>query len=93
LTTVVESTADSVSTNSKLTETNLNAFNIRGQRAHDMLCTLRRRTSSLASKALFYDPVRTDDESKFKRRSAPAEMTSHPHVGFTHPILAMPGSF
>ena len=76
--------------NSKLTETNLNAFNVRGQRAHDMLCTLRRRTSSFAIQSRFCD---SDGESRFKRHSAPAEMTSHPRVGFSHSVLASPGSF
>jgi len=90
---VVDNTADSVSVNSKLTETNLNTFNIRGQRAHDMLCTLRKRTSSFVTNPLFYDPDRTEEATKFKRHSAPAELTSHPRVGFAHPVLAMPGSF
>jgi len=90
---VVDNTADSVSPNSKLTETNLSAFNLRGQRARDMLCTLRKRTSSFVTKPLFCDPGRIDEETKFKRHSAPAEMASHPRVGFAHPVLAMPGSF
>jgi len=79
MTTVVKKRTDSVSSNTRLTETNLNAFNVRGQRAYDMLCTLRRRTSP------------ADEESR--RYSAPAEMTCHPRVGFAHPVLAMPGSF
>lgn len=86
VTTVVEDTGGSISLNSRLTETNLNAFNIRGQKAHDMLCTLRRRT-------LFCDTDRFDAGNKFKRHSAPAEMTSHPRLGFMHPVLALPGSF
>jgi len=79
--TVARNAANSVASNTKLTETNLNTFNVRGQRAHDMLCTLRRRTS----------PDRTDEESK--RYSAPAEMTRRPRIGFAHPVLASPGSF
>jgi hypothetical protein len=81
MTTVVDSTANSASRNTKLTETNLNAFNVRGQKAHDMLCTLRRRTS----------PDRADEECK--RYSAPAEMTCRPRIGFAHPVLALPGGF
>jgi hypothetical protein len=91
MTTVVNNTAGSISSNTKLTETNLNAFNVRGQRAHDMLCTLRKRTLPFATKKLFCDADRTDEESK--RYSAPAEMTSRPRAGFAHPVLALPGSF
>lgn len=88
---VEEDTATgSIQPNSKLTETNLNAFNVRGQRAHDMLCTLRRRTSSFAAPSRLCD---SDGESRFKRHSAPAEMASHPRVGFAHSVLASPGSF
>jgi len=90
VTTVVESTADSIIPNTKLTETNLNAFNIRGQKAHDMLRALRKRTSSFATKPRFCDPVQ---ENKFKRHSAPADMIAHPRIGFAHPVLALPGSF
>jgi len=83
VTTVIENTVNSISSNTNLTETKLNAFNVRGQKAHDMLCTLRKRTS----------PIGIDEDGKFKRHSAPAEMTSHPRAGFAHPVLAMPGSF
>jgi hypothetical protein len=89
MTTVVEDTANCLSPNTTLTETNLNAFNVRGQRAHDMLCTLRRRTSSFATG--FCDS--SDHENKSKRHSAPAEMTSHSRGGFAHPVLVLPGSF
>jgi len=87
MTTVVQNTANSIPSNTKLTETNLSAFNVRGQKAHDMLCTLRKRTLPFATKALFC----TDEDNK--RHSAPPEMTSHPRIGFSHPVLALPGSF
>jgi len=79
----------------QLTETNLSAFNIRGQRAADMLCTLRKRTPSLATK--FPQPrspsVIDDDETRIRRHSAPADMTARPRFGFEHPVLALSGGF
>lgn len=81
-----------------LTETNLNALNSRGQRAHDMLSTLRRRTLSSEQKALNALPRATyaedaNDSYKWKRRSAPADLMLRGRTGFEHPVLALPGGF
>ncbi|KAF9569757.1 hypothetical protein CPC08DRAFT_739047 [Agrocybe pediades] len=71
-----------------LTESNLNALNSRGQRAHDMLSTLRRRTLSTEHKAPTPLP-----RPIWKRRSAPADMMPRGRKGFEHPVLALPGAF
>ncbi|KAF9056366.1 hypothetical protein BJ165DRAFT_1522282 [Panaeolus papilionaceus] len=87
----------------KLTETNLNALNSRGQTAHNMLSTLRRRTISTEHKAANH-PTRPANNTpskeqievqyKWRRRSAPADlMALRPRGGFEHPVLKMPGGF
>jgi len=76
----------------KLTEMNLNALNSRGQRAHNMLSTLRRRTSSTEN--IFGTEPKADVDVKWRRRSAPAELMScRARIGFQHPVLALPGAF
>ena len=90
---VVTNTGYTAST-TQLTETNLNAFNIRGQRAYDMLCTLRKRTPSLATKCPQpRSSIVDDDETKLRRHSAPADMATRPRIGFEHSVLAFPGGF
>ncbi|KAF8912854.1 hypothetical protein CPB84DRAFT_1670672 [Gymnopilus junonius] len=77
----------------QLTESNLNAFNSRDQKAHAMLSTIRRRTLSSDFKAPppAEDP---DAQHKWRRRSAPADiMPFRPRTGFEHPVLALPGGF
>jgi hypothetical protein len=79
----------------KLTEMNLSALNSRGQRAHNMLSTLRRRTSSFDAMCptglrLSVDPR---NETKSRRHSAPPEMSCKPRCGFEHPVLTMVGAF
>jgi len=69
----------------QLTETNLDSFNSRGQRAHNMLSTLRRRTSP---------PEQVGVQHKCRRHSAPADLTPlHARIGFEHPVFALPGGF
>jgi len=77
----------------KLTEVNLNALNSRGQRAHNMLSTLRRRTVSTEN--VFTTIAAEEDQSKWRRRSAPANLMAHSAArhGFEHPVLALPGGF
>lgn len=79
----------------ELTETNLNALNSRGQRAHNMLSTLRRRTLSSECKAVVQtSPEEVEEQLKWRRRSAPAElMQLRARTGFEHPVLALPGAF
>lgn len=69
----------------QLTEINLNSFNSRDQRAHNMLSTLRRRTSP---------SEQVQVQHKWRRHSAPAELTPlHARIGFEHPVFALPGGF
>ena len=83
----------------RLTETDSNAFDIRGQRAHDMLSTLRRRTSTSSPHLAVNLPqlrnlgLDVDDENKLRRFSAPADMAIRPRMGFKHAVLAMSGGF
>ncbi|PPQ69067.1 hypothetical protein CVT25_004243 [Psilocybe cyanescens] len=78
----------------ELTETNLNALNSRGQRAHNMLSTLRRRTLSSESKAAPPTSEEIEVQLKWRRRSAPPDMMqSRTRTGFEHPVLALPGGF
>ncbi|PPR01611.1 hypothetical protein CVT24_005762 [Panaeolus cyanescens] len=82
----------------KLTETNLNALNSRGQTAHNMLSTLRRRTTSMEHKTVNYsnsmNNATKEVQYKWRRRSAPADlMALHPRTDFEHPVLKMPGGF
>ncbi|KAJ7492891.1 hypothetical protein FB451DRAFT_554572 [Mycena latifolia] len=77
----------------ELSESNLLALNSRERRAKDMLSTLRKRTGPS-------DTGVSDDHThdgtldrKWKRRSAPAELSPRARSGFEHPVLAMPGGF
>ena len=80
-------------TSLQLTEINLDALNSRDQRVHNMLSTLRRRTSPSEHN---FNP-RSDEcqsQHKWRRRSAPADlMPLHARIGFEHPVLALPGGF
>ncbi|KAJ3499648.1 hypothetical protein NLJ89_g10077 [Agrocybe chaxingu] len=76
----------------KLTETNLNALNSRGQRASNMLTALRKRT--LSQDKITTPTMEANSEFKTRRRSAPADlMPCRARVGFEHPVLALPGAF
>lgn len=77
----------------QLTEVNLKSLNSRDQRAHNMLSTLRRRTSP-SDHGLNPNNERVQIHHKWKRRSAPADLTPlHARIGFEHPVLALPGGF
>ncbi|KAJ7655089.1 hypothetical protein DFH06DRAFT_1474158 [Mycena polygramma] len=78
----------------KLSESNLLALNSRERRAKDMLSALRKRTrpseNGRESDGLMHDDT---PDRKWKRRSAPAELSPRARSGFEHPVLAMPGGF
>ncbi|KAJ7462661.1 hypothetical protein B0H11DRAFT_89327 [Mycena galericulata] len=83
----------SSSSPTELSESNLMALNSRERRAKDMLSTLRKRTRP-SENGLFTGRVDDDIlERKWKRRSAPAELSPRARSGFEHPVLAMPGGF
>ncbi|KAJ6627203.1 hypothetical protein B0H10DRAFT_1780055 [Mycena sp. CBHHK59/15] len=77
-----------------LSESNLLALDSRERRAKDMLSTLRKRTrlSENGLPAAFIDNNEGLDR-KWRRRSAPAELSPRARFGFEHPVLAMPGGF
>ncbi|KAJ7786030.1 hypothetical protein B0H16DRAFT_1355113 [Mycena metata] len=83
----------------ELSESNLLALNLgdnaREKRAKDMLSTLRKRTRPSENGRLSEGPMQNDvlDRKHWKRRSAPAELSSRARSGFEHPVLAMPGGF
>ncbi|PFH54659.1 hypothetical protein AMATHDRAFT_44479 [Amanita thiersii Skay4041] len=63
----------------------------RASRAHDMLCTLRRRTLALETG---YGREISDPNSRWKRHSAPGDLFPlRERMGFQHPVLSMPGGF
>ncbi|KAJ7706464.1 hypothetical protein B0H17DRAFT_1037344 [Mycena rosella] len=74
-----------------LSESNLLALNSRERRAKDMLSTLRKRTGP--SDYGVSDGANNTLDRKWKRRSAPAELSPRPRSGFEHAVLAMPGGF
>ncbi|KIM48020.1 hypothetical protein M413DRAFT_61602 [Hebeloma cylindrosporum] len=77
----------------QLTEINLDAFNSRDQRAHNMLSTLRRRMAP-SERNINSRSDETQVQLKWRRRSAPADlMPLRARIGFEHPILALPGGF
>lgn len=78
----------------ELSESNLLALNSRERRAKDMLSALRKRTRPSETGKLS-DGLMHDDtlDRKWKRRSAPAELSPRARSGFEHPVLAMPGGF
>jgi len=83
----------SSSSPTELSESNLLALNSRERRAKDMLSALRKRTRSSeigVSADLMHDETL---DRKWKRRSAPAELSPRARSGFEHPVLAMPGGF
>jgi hypothetical protein len=77
----------------QLTELNLDALNSRDQRAHNMLSTLRRRTSPSEQNL----NLRSDEgqpQHKWRRHSAPPDlMPLRARIGFEHPVLTLPGGF
>jgi len=78
----------------ELSESNLLALNSRERRAKDMLSTLRKRTRPSENGMLSDGPMHDDTlDRKWKRRSAPAELSPRARSGFAHPVLAMPGGF
>jgi len=79
------------SASSRLTENNLNALNFRGEKAHNMLSTLRRRTASIEPG--FPNIADITSDNKWRRNSAPPELTCRPRFGFEHPVLLMAGGF
>ncbi|KAF8213336.1 hypothetical protein K438DRAFT_1956738 [Mycena galopus ATCC 62051] len=92
VTTIVVPRSSSTSP-TELSELNLLALNSRERRAKDMLSTLRKRTRP--SENGLSDGLKHDDtlDRKWKRRSAPAELSPRARTGFAHPVLAMPGGF
>ncbi|KAJ7102198.1 hypothetical protein B0H15DRAFT_936250 [Mycena belliarum] len=81
----------SSSSPTELSEVNLLALNSRERRAKNMLSTLRKRTG-LSDYGASNDAQHALDR-KWKRRSAPAELSPRARSGFEHPVLAMPGGF
>ncbi|KAJ6574832.1 hypothetical protein B0H19DRAFT_934912 [Mycena capillaripes] len=77
----------------ELSESNLLALNSRERRAKDMLSTLRKRTRPSENGRLSEMHDDTLVDRKWKRRSAPAELSPRARSGFEHPVLAMPGGF
>ncbi|KAJ7919161.1 hypothetical protein B0H13DRAFT_1990634 [Mycena leptocephala] len=94
VTTLVVPRTSSSSPTDELSESNLLALNSRERRAKDMLSTLRKRTrpseNGRVSEGLMHDDTL---DRKWKRRSAPAELSPRARSGFEHPVLAMPGGF
>ncbi|KAI0361794.1 hypothetical protein OH77DRAFT_1391464 [Trametes cingulata] len=93
-TTVVPRTASSSPV--ELTEMNLLAFNASRERtARQMLTRLRRRTlpPQIAVPAPGEIEREDDTERKSRRHSAPPELPQRERVGFSHPILQVPGAF
>jgi len=82
----------STSSPTELSESNLLALNSRERRAKDMLFTLRKRTRPSENGQLtgYADEIL---DRKWKRRSAPAELSPRARSGFEHPVLALPGGF
>jgi len=75
----------------ELSESNVQALDSRERRARTMVSTLRRRT---IPSDLGITGHETDErKAKWKRHSAPAELTSDQRSGFEHPVLALPGGF
>lgn len=92
-TTVVPRTSTTSPT--ELSETNLNLFaESRARKSHDMLSTLRRRTTVPSAQGLTgYDQEEEEEERKSRRISAPAELPWRERSGFKHPVLSVPGGF
>jgi len=76
----------------KLSESNLQALDSRERRARNMVSTLRRRT--VPSDLGLTGHEIGGRKMKWKRHSAPAELTSRGRgSGFEHQVLALPGGF
>ncbi|KAJ6604379.1 hypothetical protein DFH09DRAFT_1122491 [Mycena vulgaris] len=90
VTTLVVPRTSSSSSPTELSESNLLALNSRERRAKDMLSTLRKRTGASETG---HSADALDRTRKWKRRSAPAELSPRARSGFEHPVLAMPGGF
>jgi hypothetical protein len=79
---------------SKLSESNLLAFDSRTTRAKDMLSTIKRRMLPSELGMTGRDPQPPQEEDRrLKRRSAPAELQTRLRCGFQHPVLSLPGGF
>ncbi|EJF66555.1 hypothetical protein DICSQDRAFT_130813 [Dichomitus squalens LYAD-421 SS1] len=94
-TTVVPRTASSSPV--ELTESNLMKFSAdsRERTAHNMLTRLRRRTlpPQIAVPAPGAIDMEDETERKSRRHSAPPELPQRNRIGFSHPILELPGAF
>ncbi|RPD81839.1 hypothetical protein L226DRAFT_541466 [Lentinus tigrinus ALCF2SS1-7] len=80
----------------ELTESNLLAFNASRERtARHMLTRLRRRTLPPQIAVPAPGEIDTEDEAerKSRRHSAPPELPQRGRIGFSHPILELPGAF
>ena len=80
----------------ELTESNLLAFNASRERtARNMLTRLRRRTlpPQIAVPAPGEIDMEDEVERKSRRHSAPPELPQRNRIGFSHPILELPGAF
>lgn len=81
----------------ELTESNLMAFTAssRERTAHNMLMRLRRRTLPPQIVVPAPGEIDTEDEveRKSRRHSAPPELPQRNRIGFSHPILELPGAF
>ncbi|KAI0724394.1 hypothetical protein C8T65DRAFT_563612 [Cerioporus squamosus] len=80
----------------ELTESNLFAFNASRERtSRNMLTRLRRRTlpPQIAVPAPGEVDLEDETERKSRRHSAPPELPQRERIGFSHPILELPGAF
>lgn len=81
----------------ELTEHNLMAFTAgsRERTAHNMLTRLRRRTLPPQIAVPVPGEIDMEDEveRKSRRHSAPPELPQRHRIGFSHPILELPGAF
>ena len=81
----------------ELTESNLKAFAAcsRERTANNMLARLRRRTlpPQIAVPAPGDIDMEDESERKSRRHSAPPELPQRNRIGFTHPVLELPGAF
>jgi hypothetical protein len=92
-TTVVPRTSTTSPT--ELSEINLNLFaESRARKSHDMLSTLRRRTTVPSAQGLTgHDKEEEQEERKNRRTSAPPDLPWRERSGFRHSVLSVPGGF
>ena len=77
-----------------LTESNLRAMDLARERtAQNMLTRLRRRTVTPEGMRDRSTSAIYDEERKLRRHSAPPELPPSERVGFTKPVLNLPGAF